>query len=349
MGILPWYATREEFKRALDFNDSSRDNAAIDRALEHGSREVERLCHRSFLPIKATRYFRFPDAYRATTSWRLWLEEDELISVTTLTVAGEAVAGYYLEPINTGPPYEWLEVNRSTVGSFTTGSTEQRNISIAGVFGYGNDTTAAGALSAAIATTAATTCSVTNSAAIGVGDVVLVDSEYLHVTGKSMVDTTQNLQTNMLASTSDTVVDVTDGTAFYAGEVLLLGSEKMLIDEVAGNNLIVKRGFDGTVAAAHTSPVDIYAPRTLTIVRGALGTTAATHLISASLSRHLAPGPVRALTLAEAINQRFGESSGMARTIGSGEAVRNASGAGLAKLRQDVYDGYARKGRSAAV
>lgn len=349
MGILPWYATREEFKRALDFSDSSRDNAAIDRALEYGSRAVERLCHRSFLPVKATRYFRFPDAYRATSSWRLWLEEDELVSATTVTVAGEAVTDYYLEPINSGPPYESLEVNRSTVGSFTTGETEQRNISILGVFGYGNDTTAAGALGAAISSTSATTCLVTNSAAIGVGDAILVGSEYLHVTGKSMVDTGQNLQSNMLASTADTVVDVTDGTAYYAGEVLLLDAEKMLVDEIAGNNLIVKRGFDGTVAAAHTSPVDIYAARTLTVVRGSLGTTAATHLISASLARHLAPGPVRALALAEAINQRFGESSGMARTVGSGEAVRNATGAGLKRLRDQVYDDYARKGRIATV
>lgn len=349
MGILPWYATREDFRRALDFNESSRSIVAIDRALEHGSREVERLCHRSFLPVKATRYFRYPDSSRATSSWRLWLEEDELVSLTTLTVAGEAVTDYYLEPINTGPPYESLEVNRSTVGSFTTGATEQRNISITGVFGYGNDTKASGALGAAITTTAVTTCQVTNSAAIGVGDAILVDSEYLHVTEKTMLDTGQNLQTNMSASTADTIVDVTTGSSYSVGEVLLLDAEKMLVEEIAGNNLIVRRGFEGTVVAAHTAPVDIYAPRTLTVIRGALGTTAATHLISATLARHVAPGPVRSLALAEAINHFFNELSGMARTIGSGDAVRNATGTTIEKLRDQVYESYGRMGRSDAV
>src|SRR5690606_34488219 len=132
-------------------------------------------------------------------------------------------------------------------------------------------------------------------------DLIKLGTEHMVVTGRSMLDTGQNIGADLDASNSAVTVAVTDGTAFSAGETLLIGSERMLIVDVAGNNLIVKRAWDGSVLAAHTSGADIYASRTLTVERGALGTTAATHLDNAAVSRHVVPGAVRALAVAEAL------------------------------------------------
>jgi hypothetical protein len=123
-----------------------------------------------------------------------------------------------------------------------------------------------------------------------------------------------------------------------------LDSERMLIVDIAGNNLTVKRAWDGTVLAAHTGS-SIYAPRTLTVTRGALGTTAAIHTTAAAITCHVVPGLVRELCIAEATNLLLQGASGYARTIGAGDYTKESSGTGLANLRDQVYAAYGRKSR----
>lgn len=52
---------------------------------------------------------------------------------------------------------------------------------------------------------------------------------------------------------SETGVDVSDGTAFDALETILIDSEQMYITAISSNTLTVRRGVNGTTAAAHDS------------------------------------------------------------------------------------------------
>jgi hypothetical protein len=340
MGVLPWYVTREDVKSATDVLETARSNRQVDRAIEAASRSVENLCRRKFYPTVATRYFDWP-SLRTPTSWRLWTEPDEIISLTSLVSGGETIASsdYNLEPANDGPPYDRIEIDLASSASFISGDTPQRDIAATGVFGYDDNTSPAGNLSAAIVSTSATSCSVTDSSVIGVGSLLTVGSEKMIVMGKSQVDTAQNIGGDLTASAAGTSVIVTTGSAYSVDEVITVDSERMRIVDITGNLLTVRRAWDGSTLATHMTGADIYAPRTLTVARGALGTTAATHLISASVSAQLYPGPVVSLTLAEALNTLAQEGSGYARTVGSGEASRNASGSALRELRRDVRNG----------
>lgn len=339
----PVYCTREDVKSALDFAETARNNGQVDRAILAGARSIEQLTLRKFYPQTATRFFDWPDRSGARP-WRLWLGADELISVTTLTAGGTVIAAadYFLEPANSGPPFSHVEIDLASAAAFSSGDTHQRAIEIVGVFGHSADDETAGTLENAIATTSTTTVDVTDSAVVGVGDLIKVDTERMLVTGKSMLDTVQNLGANLTASVSDVTVAVGSGAAFVVGETVLIDSERMLVVDIAGNNLTVKRAFDGSVLAAHTAPVDVYAPRRLTVVRGAVGTTAATHADAAAVTRHLVPGLVRSLNIAEALNQLQQEGAAYGREVGGGETEREAAGAGLEGLRTDVRKAYGR-------
>lgn len=354
MGV--WYATREDVMRAPDSKLTARNSAQIDRALESASRDVESLCKRTtFAPTIATKSFPYPGP-QTGTSWRLWLNANSLISVTTLTSGGTTIAAadYFLEPNEYGPPYTHVEIDLASSASFGGGDTHQRDISITGLFGYRNDETAAGTVTEAL-DTSETGVDVDGTAAslLGVGSVIRIDDERMLVTGRTMADTGQNLGgAGLTASAASVTVAVSDGTAYAMDEVVLIESERMLIVDIAGNALTVKRAWDGSVLAAHAAGVDIYALRTLTVQRGALGTTAATHSSSAPVLRWDPPGPVRDLTIAMAVAQVTNEVSGYARTRktgdgGSGERATDASA--LKGLRDRVYASHGRKGRVRAV
>lgn len=348
MGV--WYCTREDVMSALDFKETARNTRQVDRAIESASRMIEGMTHRRFYPETDTRFFDWPND-QSGRSWRLWLDQNELISVTKLTAGGVEIpaADFFLEPANDGPPYTHIEIDLDSSSVFSSGGTHQRAISVLGVFGYSAEFESAGTITDPVATTTATTINVSDSSLIGVGDLIKLGTEHMIVTGRSMLDTGQNIGANLDASNSAVTVPVTDGTAFHAGETLLIGSERMLIVDIAGNSLIVKRAWDGSVLAAHTSGADIYASRTLTVERGALGTTAATHLDNAAVSRHVVPGAVRALAVAESLVTILNETSGYARTVGAGESEREAAGRAVVQLRKQVMTLYGRMARTRAV
>jgi hypothetical protein len=343
MGV--WYTTREAVKSATDSKETARNNIQIDRAIEAASRSVEGQTLRTFYPQVATRTFDWPQQY--TMPWRLWLDENDLISVTAMSSGGVAIAaGDYLLRPDTGPPFTCVEVDRSSSASFGGGSTPQRDISITGLWGYGNDEEPAGALAAAIATTTATTVDVTDSAAVGVGSILRVDTERMIVTAKTMLTTGQT--GTITLDNGATSLPVADGTLFAVDEVILLDSERMLVEDIAGNALIVKRAWDGSVIAAHTGAT-IYARRRLTVQRRALGTTAATHANAAAIVKHMPPGQIHALCIAEALNQVQQENSGYARLIGAGETTREAFARGLKDLRAEVAENFLRRARIGTV
>ncbi|MFF5842118.1 hypothetical protein ACFY74_11695 [Streptomyces massasporeus] len=347
-----WFATREDVMRALDVKLTARDSRQIDRALESASRDVEALCHRTFAPTIATKSFDYPGP-QAGRPWRLWLDANELISVTTLTSGGVTISAsdYFLEPQPYGPPYNRLEIDLDSSAAFSSGDTYQRAITVTGLWGYRNDETTVGALTAAVASTTASTVTVdaATSAEVGVGTVLRVDTERMLVTNRTMADTGQNVGGAGLTAQNNSVsLTVTDGTAFAVDEVLLIESERMLVVDIAGNTLTVKRGWDGSVLAAHAAGVDIHAPRTLAVQRGALGTTAATHADAAPVVRWDPPGLVQDLAIAEAVTRLTNEQAGYARTRKTGDggtSERAMDQTALSALRTQVYNAHGRKGR----
>jgi hypothetical protein len=351
MGV--WYATREDVKSALDFKETARTNAAVDRALEAASRAVEGLCHRRFYPETATRLWDWPNGQYAR-SWRLWLDANELISVTALSSAGVVIpsTAYHLEPNEYGPPYNRLELDIGTSSTFGGGATHQRNISISGLFGYRNDETALGVTTEALdASETGVDVDAATSAAVGVGSLLRLDGERMSVTGRSMLDTGQTLGAGLTAQVSAVTVPVASGAGFAVDEVVLIDGERMLIIDIAGNNLIVKRSWDGTVLAAHATGAVLYAPRSLTVQRAVLGTIASTHTLGAPVVQWDPPGPVNQLTIAEALNTVLQEQAGWLRMAGGAGNTggKEATLAALTALREQVWNSHGRKARTRAV
>lgn len=348
MGV--WFCTREDVKSALDVAETARSNWQIDDAIDAGARAVEGLTHRKFRPVLDTRHFAWPDPQRGN-SWTLWLEQNELIRLDAFTSGGTAVdlANVYLEP-NDGPPYTSLELNRATNVAFDPGAGAGQRANLAtGLFGFDNVEEPVGVLAAGLGSSPVATASITwSSVRVGVGDVLRIDDERMTVAERLMVDTAQDLQADLAASSSSVTVAVSNGATFAQGQILLVDSERMLVVDVAGNNLTVKRAWDGSVLAAHSGS-SIYTPTGVDVTRAALGTVLASHLSGAVIYRHIAPGLVRQLNKAEAINNLLQAQGGYASIQRSDTARQAGLGDSLPDLRAQVRRRYGRKMRRGVV
>lgn len=347
-----FYASREDVKRALDSAETARNNGQVDRALGKATDSIHGLLKRRFYPQLATRSKAWPNHQHAR-AWRLWLDADELISVSQLVAGGVTIPStdYFLEPANAGPPFTHIEIDLSSSSAFGSGSTHQRAIEITGVFGACADEEQVGELAATLAAGAGATATISwSTARVGVGDILRIDQERMIVTQRTMVDSTQNLDGPGLgALASDVTVPVTNGAGFAVDEIILIDSERMLVVDIAGNNLTVKRAWDGSVLAVHATSADIYTLTGIELSRGQLGTTAAEHASAAPIYRHLVPPLIRDLAVAEALTQLQQETSGYARTAGTGEAERLVGGRGLMDIRMDARSRYGRKARTRAI
>lgn len=336
------YTSRNSVARALDFQASASAFREIDDALLTASETIHGKLGRFFYPLKATRYFDWPNRLSGRT-WRLWLNQWDLQSLTAITSGGVALdlddVLKYPQPDTA--PWNRLEVNRGTSTAFEAAATEQQSIAVIGVFGVPGSTVSRGVLDSAVSTTTATTVDVTDGR-IEVGHALLVGSEYMLVTEQDPLDTTQNTAGAVDDSPGADTVAVADGSLFSRGETILIGSERMRIREVAGNSLVVWRATDGSTLASHLSGADVYSLRRLTVQRGVWGTTASSHSDAAPVSVYQAPPIIRALSKGEAENTLLQESAGYSRTVGSGDAEREASGRGLRKLWDDACSAYAR-------
>lgn len=345
MGISkPAYVTREAVKSALDVKQTARSDAQVDRAIAAASRAVEARLRRRFYPEIGTLHFDWPTS-RSRTSWRLWLDANELISVTSLTSGGTTIspADYFLRRSDDRdePPYDQIQLDLGTSAVFDTGDSHQRNIAITGVFGYCADEEATGSLAEAL-DDSETEVDVTDSSLIGVGDLIRVDDERMIVTGKTMLDTGVTASA-LEARAGDVSITVSTATgAPTVGEMILIDSERMLVVDRAGLVLTVKRAWDGSVLASHASGASIWAPRTLTVSRAVLGTLAASHEEGAAVARHVPPALVTELTLAYALNNLLQSQSGYARTAGEGEYAREFTGRGIRALEKDAFRAYGR-------
>lgn len=350
------YCTREQVKAALDVAETARSDEQVDRAIATGAANVEGLLKRRFRPTLATRYFDWPDR-RHGRPWRLWLDANEVISVTTLVAGGTTIAAsdYFLRNLDGDdrPPYTHIEIDLASSAAFQAGSTHQQAIAITGLYGHSNDEEQVGTLTSTLAADLTDTAdAIWTTARIGVGDVLRIDSERMIVVGRTFVDSGQNLAGALTASSADDDVLVANGSAFAVGDTLRVDSERMLVVDrnTATNILYVKRAWDGTVLAAHSSGADVYTLSGVDLDRAQLGTTLAAHTTSSpAIYRHLVPALVRDLNIAEAINQLQQETSAYAREVGEGETSREASGRALRDLRARALDAYGRRARARAV
>ncbi len=351
MGV--WYTTREAVKRAGDVAETARTDGQVDRTIEASSRGIEGLLHRRFYPETGTRYFDWPNPNRPRP-WRLWLDDNDLISVTTLVAGGVTISSsdYFLRRSDNRdePPYRYIEIDLSSTAAFASGDTHQRAIAITGVWGYSNTERTVETITADIASTTAGTISVHNSADIGVGDILRVDNERMTVTGRAWADTGGGIGDDLAASTGADTVAVDVGAHFHVGETILIGAERMLVVDTVTDFLTVKRAWDGTILAAHLTGASVYRSTTLSVDRGVLGTTAATHTSGATVYRHVPPPAITTLCIAETLNTLEQESAGYARTAGGGDATRPApTGGGIDALRSQAYTLHGRKARTRAV
>jgi hypothetical protein len=334
---------------ALDVRVSAYSSGEIDKAILSGAENVESLCRRSFAPVLDTRYWPYPNVAQ-NEAWTLWLDGSELISLNTLTAGGITIpaAGYYLEPQQYGPPYNRIEINRGSGYAFSGGSQgPQRSLAAYGLFGYRNDEVIEGTLTASIADGTSTT--LTASASLEIGRTLRIDSERMFVTEKSFVTSAQTVQTPLTASLANQTLAVTDGTQFVRRERLLIDAEYMLVVDIAGNNLVVKRAQQGSTLAAHTGST-IYWARQMTVRRGVLGTTAAAHSNGVTVYRYDPPALVEQLNTAYAIMRHLGERSGYAREAGAGSnAQSNASRYDITSMENDCQSAHGRAARQRAI
>jgi hypothetical protein len=376
----PCYCSREDVQRALDAHDTAASNARIDRAIQSAATAISgtepgagRL-KRSFFPEDATRFFDWPN-YDYAYPWRIWLSQHDLIVPTSLVTGGVTIPldQVFAEPVNSGPPYTYLELDRSTSAAFGgNAATPQHSVMVTGTWGYNAEMDAAGTLAAAVATTTAATVTVTDGSLMGVGDLLILNpgraaapypsaagyagalgaytGERVLVTDRAAVATGQVQSDSGCSSVSaaDNSLLVADGTQVHVYEVLQLDSEQMLVENVTGNVATVKRAWNGTVLAEHAAAA-VYAFRLLSVLRGQLGTAAATYSQGAAVSRHRPPPLVRDLALALAENQAEQETSGYARTVGEGDNARPASGSALWWAWQQAIEAHGRKARIRAV
>jgi hypothetical protein len=339
----------------LDYKQTARNNVQLDRAIEAASRTIDGLMHRVFYPTDTTHFWDWP-SFQYAYPWRIWFDEAELADVT-VNVPVATSGGHVINNANIfwghpqyTPPFTYMELNRSSSESFGRGNTPQRDVAITGTYGFGIDTRPGGTLAVALTDTTGTAATVTNGAAIGVGDLLLIGTERLLVTERANVTSGQTQQGAGVGTvlTSDNILAVTDGTKFFVNEVVTLDGERMLVVDVTGNNLTVKRAWDGTVLSAHTGST-VFVSRLLTVTRGAQGTVAATHLIASTVNVHAVPSLIRQLAVGEATVELAMEQGAYATVQGSGPSKKGNIGMGLDRLREQAFTLYGRKARKRTV
>lgn len=361
----PCYCTREQVRRALDVKQASYVNEQVDRAICAAAETVEELCQRRFYVEDATRKFDWPN-FSYAYPWRIWLDRYELAGPATLVTTGSLnpvpqvipISGIIFHPVNEGPPFTRIELRRDLNYGFGNGNTPQLDVAITGPFGYWMKTRAAGSAAVAIGLNDLTV-SVSDGISVGVGDVLIVDSERMFVIDSNFADTGIAFSGLSSASANDNVITVPDGTKFTTGEVLLVDTEWMRILQIAANTITVKRAWDASVLAAHTGGT-LWARRTLSVLRGQLGTVAATHSLGAALTVNAVPSLIRQLAIAEAevwLTQEpgaYGGASAPQKMVninrGGFSVSEPVAGAGLPDLRQQVANSrFSRKARSRVI
>lgn len=347
------YCTREQLKEASDTKNTSNRNVQLDRAICSAADRIDSLTRRKFWPQQAVKYFDWPGG-QYSRSWRLWLDEHEVITVDSIVLRGPGTtldsSTYFLEPINSGPPFHRIEIDVSSGGgassSFGGSSGTQRALIITGLWGYWDTRDSVGALGADISgSEASTAVRIDDSSLVGVGSLLLCESERMLVTEKTYIDSGFTLDASTTAVSNANSLTFDGSDAVSAGEFIMIGSEIMRVTETSGVTVYVKRAQEGSVLAAHSSGATVYVPRLCTVVRAAAGTTAAGHTSGTALYVQRIPALIQQLAVAEAMNLVAQEVTSYSRKIGEDDNTYELTGAGLEGLRAAARFEFGRNAR----
>jgi len=249
-----WYCSREELKAAFDLPTDVRDTA-IDIAIAEGSRAVDALLGRrdgAFIPRTQTRYYRW-DPPTVAPTWRLWLDE-WLISLTGLTGESGAVTipvgDVFLEPVNEGPPYTWLEVDQSSSDAsarFSAGNTRQRAIAVTGSWGFQADTVAAGTVqNTTEISESGTSLKLSDGDLVEVGHPLLIEDEQLFVSEKTGLGQGTVTATVERGVNGTTAVTHATNTPIYRYRVPD-DVRQLALAEALASNVLFLRGYQESV------------------------------------------------------------------------------------------------------
>lgn len=209
------YCTLSQLKeRYLDINDSSDDDVLLD-TIEEASRALDGACHRFFYPQVQTRHYNHDEANCLRID-----DGADLLEVTTLKTDNGGTtpssSNYYLmtgASYNT-TPYTRIAIKTDSGASFGYSGTVQKANEITGIWGYHNDwsnafQSAGVTLSADITSTTATSITVTGKSIAEPGQMIRVNSEYMHLVSNSggtfIVERGLNGSTAATHSQDDTV------------------------------------------------------------------------------------------------------------------------------------------------
>lgn len=366
--IIPG-ATREQIMQSLEVLESAYGGHLIDSKLQAATRSAEGFLHRRFYPERRTILRDWPNR-SSSPSWELDLGDQELISVEAVVSGGTNITSDVV--LRRGddlaePPYSSLHINLSTNSAFSAGTSWQRSLSIQGLFGYSDTSTAlaGGALSGAINSSVTTLVinPLSGYYTVGIGSLLLIGTERLLIMDRRMSSTALTTTSAMTDINSARTFTSAGAASLAIGETILIDSERMRIDDIAGSTVIVSRAWDGTVLGSHTSGSTIYALRTFVAARGVLGSTAASHSDAASVYVHDFPPLFNELVVAETVVLLEQSSGAYSRTSSSGTrgvsaagwVTRNtgvgkgAPGLGLDDIRERAWMELGRKSRSAAI
>jgi hypothetical protein len=355
MGIA--YATREQVTSALEHMETAHNGPLIDGLLLSSSRGIDRLTHRRFYPERRTVRLDWPN-YSYAPTWEIDLGVNEMISAETITSGGTVITDEIILRRYDGidePPYSLLQIDLSSSAAFAAGTTWQQANVLTGLFGDKDTETtlARGQLSADI-NASVTTISVEPSTAtglldIGTGSLLLVGTERMQVVQRIMADSGATISANVLDTHEATTITSASASSFVVGETILIDSERFRINDIAGTSITVARAFDGSTLAVHSSGASIYAFRSLAVIRGVLGSTAASHTDGDAIYVHQFPPLVNQLCIAETMMGLQQYAAAYGRTIGSGNFIKEFTGAGLMDLRNMVIQAHGRISRKAAI
>ena len=246
-----------------------------------------------------------------------------LLAITSIVNGDDTLVStdYLLRPNGrmwTDGPYTHLDVDPDAA-NLSTWYGEQDSVVINGRWGLYEKSEDTGANTGASEQSASTTSLVvTNGSKVSPGMVCLIGSEQQLVTDYGAVTASVTTLSEDLDLVEEEI-NVANGALVYVGEIIRCGFEQMKILDINSNTLYVKRGWNGTKKATHTSAgaVDVY--RTFSVERAVNGTTAAIHTAGSDIYRYLVPEDVRILCVEIATLMRKKALGGFAGKSGNSE------------------------------
>ena len=285
------YCSLEELEHDLGQDEGVKDvTRALERIRSASDWIDKRLGH--FIPVSATR--------RYDGNGKISLPIHSLLSSTpTVTDDGDTLEStdFLLYPRNKlweNGPYSRIAIDPDATG-ITVWTPELDCVTVNGTWGLYDESIDVGTdLNDASFTSTKTALAVDDGSCLSPGMVILLDSEQMLVEDYgALTDSIAN--TAEAVDASEVEIDVNDGTQVNVGEIIKINFEQMKVLDISTNTLLVSRGYHNTSKTTHNTSVDVYVYRTFTVKRGINGTTAAAHDNDKDISRYIAPYDVNYL------------------------------------------------------